>query len=153
MEGLPKPKMRYGHPEWCHNHCNKMAIEKLDLGNKCLIIAGSAASVRITRVATTVDEGWFVDWEVVQSQREKAGGRVIFSTSDLRVAFGLLTERPRHEFLEQQYGAQCAVQGTYIRWGNYLNIPCPGTGHDGDPNVSIELSEEIKDAVCRLTGL
>jgi hypothetical protein len=153
MFAASKSEMRFNHPDWCHNHCIKMSVGKLDVSNRTLIIAGSAASVRITRVATTVDEGWYVDWEVVQSQQEKTNGRIVLSTKRLRVAFGL-EQQPvsaNHSFLEREYGAEAGVQGRFIRWGEYLNIPCPGTGHDGDPNVSIILSDGIKEAVRKLT--
>jgi len=128
-----------------------MRVEEFDSGNHLLVIAGSAARVRITRRATTVDEGWFVDWEVVQTQQEKVNGRVIFTSDDLRAAFGLSEESGRFgDWLIKRFGADSAAQGRYIRWKNFLNIPCPGTGHDGDPNVSIHFDEEIQDAVRQL---
>lgn len=144
-----KPEMELSKPKWCHHHCLKMRVDKFYKDNYLIVIAGSAAQVRITRRAMTVDEGWFVDWEIIHSQQESAEGRVIFTTEELRAAFGL-SNSPGGEFsywLIQDYGGDSASQGKYIRWQNYLNIPCPGTGHDGDPNVSICLDNEIKDTV------
>jgi hypothetical protein len=54
------------------------------------------------------------------------------------------------EWLLDRYGGDSAAQGFYIRWRNCLNIPCPGTGHDGDPNISVTLSDDIKEAVRQL---
>jgi len=34
-----------------------------------------------------------------------------------------------------------------------LNIPCPGTGHDGDPNVSVYIEESIQRAIEQLLKL
>ncbi len=53
-------------------------------------------------------------------------------------------------WLVGRYGGNSAVQSKFIRWGNFLNIPCPGTGHDGDPNVSIYVTDEIREAVRKL---
>lgn len=142
----------WGNPTWYHHHGSKMRVEEFSKGNRLLVIAGSAASVRITRRASTVDEGWFVEWEVVQSQQVKVNGRVFFTSDDLRAAFGLSQGSGRFgNWLIEQFGADSASQGKYIRWRNYLNIPCPGTGHDGDPNVSIYIdNDEILDAVRQL---
>ena len=71
----------------------------------------------------------------------------------LRVMFGLDNDfvTPGHsQWLIKEYEADVAEQTLFIRKGNYLNIPCPGTAHDGDPNVSIELDDEIKEKVKEL---
>lgn len=145
------PKTHLGIPVWCHHHCTKMRASQFNKILHLLVIEGSAAIVRITRRAITADEGWFVDWEIVQTQQEKVRGRVIFTSDELRAAFGLSENSGRFGgWLIEQFGADCAEQGKYIRWKNFLNIPCPGTGHDGDPNVSIRLNEEIQDTVRQL---
>ena len=128
-----------------------MRVEEFSKGNYFLVIAGSAARVRITRRAATVDEGWFVDWEVVQSQQAKVNGRVVLTSDELRAAFGLSDDSGTFgDWLIERFGADSASQGKYIRWKNFLNIPCPGTGHNGDPNVSIHFDEEIQNAVRQL---
>lgn len=146
------PEIRMCFPIWFHHHGYKMCVEKLlSKGNHLLIIAGSAAGVKITRRATTVDEGWFIEWEVVQSQQSKVNGRVVFTADDLRAAFGLSQESGEFgDWLIERFGADSASQGKFIRWKNFLNIPCPGTGHDGDPNVSIHIDEEVQNAIRRL---
>jgi hypothetical protein len=145
------PEIRWYFPIWCHHHGSKMRVENFNKCNHFLVIAGSAASVRITRKSTTVDEGWFVEWEVVQSQQAKVSGRVFFTSDDLRAAFGLSQESGEFgDWLIEQFGADSASQGKFIRWKNFLNIPCPGTGHDGDPNVSIHIDEDIQNAVRQL---
>ncbi len=145
------PEIRWYFPIWHHHHSSKMKVRRFDQNWRILVIAGSAASVRITRVATTVDEGWYVDWEVVHSQQCKANGRVIFTSDELQAAFGLSDNSGTYgDWLISRFGAESAEQGKYIRWKDFLNIPCPGTGHDGDPNVSIEINEEIKRAVQQL---
>ncbi|OGY28025.1 MAG: hypothetical protein A3F33_02715 [Candidatus Woykebacteria bacterium RIFCSPHIGHO2_12_FULL_43_10] len=143
------------HPTWFHHHGSKMHLELLDQQNRRLVISGSAAKVIIRKASSVYPnaKGWFVDWEVVQYRPYEEGvrGRSQFNDEDFKSAFGL-SEKPGEfgHWLIQQFGASAAGQGQYIRWGNFLNIPCPGTGHDGDPNVSIYLDEEIQKAVRQL---
>lgn len=153
---LPRdPEIRWYFPIWCHHHSSKMRVEQFDKRNRVLVISGSAAKVRIRKASSVYPDakGWFIDWEVIQSQPYKEGvrGRSRFNDDDLAAAFGLSESSGKFgDWLIEQFGADAANQGKYIRWKNFLNIPCPGTGHDGDPNVSILLDEEIQNAVRQL---
>ncbi|MBI2052554.1 MAG: hypothetical protein HYT38_02685 [Candidatus Sungbacteria bacterium] len=149
------PQIRWYHPVWCHHHGAKMRVEQVDPQNHILIISGSAAEVTIRKASSMSPdvEGWFVDWEVVQERPYGTGvrGRSWFSDKDLAAAFGLSDDSGVFgDWLIDQFGADSAEQGKYIRWKGFLNIPCPGTGHDGDPNVSIHLDDEIRNAVQQL---
>jgi len=97
---------------------------------------------------------------VIQSPQEKTNGSVIFPDQVLLAAF-CLTDDPGvgvdwSQWLLDQYGGDLAIQGRFIHWTSqhttFLNIPCPGTGHDGDPNISLEVTPEIKDAIRQLVG-
>ncbi len=143
----------WGHPTWYHHHGDKMRVEKLDLQMPTLILSGSAARVVIGKEPSLNPKGWFVQWEVIlyKLSEEGAHGRVYFEEKHIIAAFGLATHSGNsHDWLAKRYGADSAIQGKYIRWKTFLNIPCPGTGLDGDPNVSVRLDEEIKDAVRKL---
>lgn len=152
------PEIRGHFPVWCHHHGFKMAVELLDLDNCTLIISGSAAKVVIKKSSLEFPDsgGWLVNWEVIQSKPRGAGsrGRTLFTDKQLMAAFGL-TQYPGEfgDWIIEQYGADSAEQGKYIRWREFLNIPCPGTGHDGDPNVSINIDEDMIAAVQKLLGL
>lgn len=65
---------------------------------------------------------------------------------DLSVGNGLYAFRRRANF---------GVEGLFIRRGNFLNIPCPGSGVDGDPNMSIRLTAHIREKIGRFlrTGI
>lgn len=143
-----EPEIRLYHPVWWHHHGSKMRVKNFSIEHYVLFLKGSAASVRFVRQGSG---RWSVDWEVIRSQSEKSGGRILMTKEQMQAAFGLSDESGNAgNWLIQQYGADSADQGSYIRWGKFLNIPCPGTGHDGDPNVSIELDEEMKNAVRQL---
>jgi len=149
------PEIRLYFPVWYHHHGSKMRVSHFNPQNHTLVIDGSAANLTINRAKQSYrkKEGWFIEWKVSQAKPSQEGtvGRVWFSDKDLAAAFGIIDETDKYSaWLIQRYGGDCATQGKYIRWKNFLNIPCPGTGHDGDPNVSIDLDDEIQNAVKQL---
>ena len=140
-------------PVWWHHHGIKMVVQDFQKQNHMLVIGGSAAFVSIHLVQLSIGERWRVEWEVVYSRTERVRGYIFFTADELRAAFGLVTELKTNTadgtFLGRP-GVDFAVQGKFARRGNYLNIPCTGTGHDGDPNVSIEVTEEMQLALRQL---
>jgi len=134
----------------------KMKLRPSHSGRSSVIkLEGSAAELMIVKL----DAGsWQVEWEVRQSQLEVFRGRVIMKDEQLRRAFD---DRPYpldlglsgNQWLFQQYECDAADQGFFIRSGDYLNIPGPGTGHDGDPNISIEIDADIRRAVRQALGI
>ena len=150
------PKINLFLPDWCHLHGSKIDVEKLDLTTNQLVLSGSAAKLTIIKCSELFSKHfneWIVDWKVVQCvpYQEETNGRVRFSKEELEAAF-MLSDKTGifGDWIIERYGAHSAEQGKYIRWMNYLNIPCPGTGHDGDPNISIHITEEIQEAVKKL---
>lgn len=150
VHGAKKPAIHLGFPIWWHHHGSKMKLESLIKSDSLLLISGSAAHIGIVRKAD-LNSNWWVEWEVVQSPGAKVNGSIVLSPDELRAAFGLSEESGDFgDWLLAEYGGDSAEQGKFIRWKNFLNIPCPGTGHDGDPNVSVELDEDIQNAVRQL---
>ncbi|MDP2630772.1 MAG: hypothetical protein Q8P56_05175 [Candidatus Uhrbacteria bacterium] len=150
-----EPEIRIYCPIWFHHHGSKMKVVAFDEKECRLVIAGSAAKITIRpgRQIQEGGDGWVVDWEVIQrvAYDEATRGRRQFDSDELAAAFGLTGDSGDFgQWMIDQYGAHSAEQGKYIRWEDFLNIPCPGTGHDGDPNVSIHLDEKIKNAVRQL---
>lgn len=145
-----KPEWGQCGPIWWHHHGMKMRVLGLNLEGTLLWLQSSAAEVTIS----VTKGGWFVGWTLVQSQTEKISGKVFMDKKALRQAFGLENgDVPSHSrWLIDQYGGTVARQGQFIRFENFLNIPCPGTGHDGDPNVSIDLDDSIKAAVQNMVS-
>jgi hypothetical protein len=141
-----------GIPEWHHNHSRKIYVDHLDM--KCRILVLEASAVTVGIQLTLEPKGWLVEYEIKQSQLSSFKGTVWMTTGQLKSAFGL---SDKYDVLFGKavladYGGTVAHQGKYLRYGDFLNIPGPGTGHDGDPNVSIDLSDEIKKAVAELVS-
>lgn len=146
------PQMGMFGPEWFHHHGSKMSLDKSPQQRHFMRIAASAAWLQISPVSNPGDDGWYIDWEIRQSLLSKTSGRVVFPTPILRAAFGLYdTYTPEtNQWLIERFGGDCADQGRYIRYQRHLNIPGPGTGHDGDANISILLDDNIIEAIRRL---
>lgn len=97
---------------------------------------------------------WFLAWRITRTSALSIEVKLKIPEEILRRAFAL--DRGPHgsdEWLLKHYGADSAARGYYIRAGNYLNIPGPGTGRDGDPNVSILLDEDIQELLRGLLEL
>lgn len=137
-------------PAWFHHHGKKMKLEEHN--KKKVVIKGSAATVIIQRDLSGEPFQWLVDCEVIQTHPDKKSHtRILMSQLDLGQAFGLFdTIGHFGEWLIKKYGGTTANQGKFIRYQKFLNLPCPGTGNDGDPNVSVILDEKIKQAVHEL---
>ncbi len=91
---------------------------------------------------------WRVRWIIKHHGRDHIDGKYILDTEEMRAAFDLgETTIPKiHTAADfaRRYGADVGVSGKFIRKGVYLNIPCPGTGCEGDPNMSIKLTSYIQ---------
>lgn len=157
------PEYTLFHPNWWHARGLKMRFipEESNLIDK-VVIRGSAAELKITYAGTirrhidlSIPEQheWNIDWTVRQCNptQEKTNGRVRFDKETILAAFGSDLSTPEWSaWLIDRFGGTCAEQGKFIRYQNFLNIPCPGTGSDGDPNISIDLDDEIRGAVLSL---
>src|SRR3989344_2130736 len=135
-------------PAWFHDHGHKMRLRHVDVERGMINLEASAASVQIFRGAKEA----LVDWEVIYSPGSKVQGRISLSLAQLAAAFEVpWDEHPcgieYSQWLLDRFGGDCAIQGCFIRFKEFLNIPGPGTGHDGDPNVSVMVDKEIREAV------
>jgi len=142
------PELIDGIPIWCHHHAPKMKLVAIGIHNDMLLIKeGNIAEVLITRQGT----GWLVTWKINHGGEDIISGKVHFSDDILERAFNLLDIVPNNALhLIERFGGTTAATGKFIRWKDYLNIPGPGTGCNDDPNVSIKIDDEIRNAVKQL---
>ena len=148
---IPPEFSMFGMPIWCHHHCTKCRLKNLDLNRKLLVIEASAASLCVSFDSQASRYRWVVSWRIRHSSDESSQGVRRFSDANLLSAF-LKNQRSDNwsDWLIERFGGHSASQEKFIRWQEYLNIPGPGTGHDGDPNISIKVDEAIKSAVQKL---
>jgi len=150
------PETYSGKPIWWQEHGAEMSVKNFDQQNLILNLSSGRGTELIITKASLISRnviGWFVDWEITHQIYDKIGvkGRVWFNDDVLKSAFGLSDSSGMYgNWLIERYGADVADPGKYIRWKEFLNIPCPGTVHEEDPNISILLNENIKHAVQKL---
>ena len=139
--------VRPGIPEWWNQHGHKAQVTHSYKEIKTLTISSTAMSVDINQHPKKKGL-WRVRWRIDYSMSEMTRGEVYFSSEELESAFGLSEKSGESgNWLIERFGGDVAGQGKFIRWKDFLNLPCPGTGHDGDPNVSIFLDDKMKECV------
>ncbi len=145
----PKFKM-FDVPIWWHHH--GMKIRKVGINhanspkNKTLLLESNAVKIKISPGSSP--ETWIVEYEITHSPSTWSKGQVWMASDHLKEAFWFTNTCNAHgQGMIDQFGGDTAHQGKYIRYASYLNIPGPGTGHDGDPNVSVKVDDDIQDGI------
>lgn len=141
-------------PPWWHKRGQEMEIGDFEEWKKTLILSGPCALLSITLVGLVPDQGWFLHWEIDHGGGSQVKGTAFLHNECLKAAFGLVKKTSGYsDILRQKFRADCAEIGEYIRTGNYLNIPSPGSGADGDPNISVYITDEMRECVRKLTEI
>lgn len=152
----PPAKSRTKKPDWFHQKGYEMMAGDVD-GEGKLIIFGNSTPGGI-EIRTSDGEEFLLQWEIcipkIGGMRQ---GRQWLTRDQMVRAFctagvaNVSSEGgiplPEHEVFLKRYQADCGLVGIFIRRGDFLNLPCPGTGDMGDPNISIFLSSELRKKV------
>ena len=141
-------------PAWWHPGGTKIRLKESDL----LVLEGPHLFVEspMTELCMSLQRGmWCVTWSIMHGgnnrlDENESGGCRRFTAQELLSAFGLHEYAGEDESYTQGQAADSAKPGYYVRSGRYLNIPCPGKARDGDPSISVWISDEIQDAVGKL---
>ncbi len=136
---------------WHNSNSYKIRLEACDLIERKIKLSSSAAYLNISWDKENIDFPWLVEWTIIFFRDEKASGKIRMSNNELGLAFnvsGCQSHPTKYgDWMIKRYYAEFAEQGKFIRDQDRLNIPGPGTGNDGDPNISILLASEITKAV------
>ena len=148
---LPPGLNVVGHPVWWHMRGYKIRLTAANFHIKFVEFSASATKLTIAKHPTD-NHSWIIAWHITHSPYAFADGQIGLSTAQLRSAFGI-GSRPSYddEEFRQLFLYDDAYPGHFIRYADYLNFPCPGTGHDGDPNISIYITGDMKDVIDDLT--
>ncbi len=141
-----------GQPVWWHHHGTKMKFQKMDsIEGKWVVIRGSAAEVRVMKIT---DNQFIVKYRIDHGALTEINGLINFTKPELMAAFLGVPHVDEYDgyskWLLDRFGGDIARQRTFIRWRSFLNIPGPGTGHDGDANVSIKIESDIAETIHAL---
>lgn len=117
-----------------------------------LFLAGTTTSLTITAAGSDRPDRWAVSWKIRHDCGE-VDGLVYMDDEELRRAFGLADGLGTFgQALADRISTPVddAEQGKFVRAGRFLNIPHPGTGLQGDPNISIEIDGYMRLAILEL---
>lgn len=145
-----------GTPEWFHRGGVKMTVCAYDPVKYQVVISSTSDAARVV-VRPAPARNWIVvEWRIRFSVSTGVEGSIWMPVEECKAAFGIRDDLPKSpkgsidDHFIRRFGATVAVSGCFIRTGNFLNIPCPGIGMIGDPNVSVLLDDEITRAVGRM---
>ena len=152
MNGKVPELDEMGQPVWWHHHGTKMKFQEMDsIEGSWVVIRGSAAEVRIMKITK---DNFVAKYRIDHGPLIEIQGLVGMRRSELTAAFLGAIQVDEYDKLSQwlldRFGGTVARQRGFIRWNSFLNIPGPGTGHDGDANVSIKIDNAIEKAVVGL---
>ena len=132
----PKPE---GVPPW-FDWNNGFGVEKPpEIDYPFLGLKNCRSSLSLSPAG---DSGWFLKYHSRLSESSSISGTMILSGDELRQAFAVSKA--------DSLSYEAEVPGFFVRKDNFLNIPARGTGKNTDPNVSVFLTPELKDAVRAL---
>jgi hypothetical protein len=137
-------------PLWWHKYGQSVTIlDELTPPSTEMTLTSGSCHVKISKGRNR--STWAVRWIIYAKGSDKVDGFRTFNTSELRLAFGLVTfgNGGSDPVFVRKNLVTAGVPGKYIRLGQHLNIPCKGTGEDGDPNASIIVSDAVSKAVAR----
>ncbi len=145
-----RPLFVLGWPEWWHHHGKKIVLdnrERLPGHAEDIILCSQATNLSITHC-----EGrrirWILRWTIVFSCESHLEAQQFIDTRTLEEMFGIREcIYANSRWLIKKYGGSSARECVFLRYKDWLNIPGPGTGNDGDPNLSVYVTEEIRDAI------
>ncbi len=139
-------------PSWFHPHGHRIGLVGVDREHRTVVLRSSAVTVVIS---PEKDQKFKVAWTIDHSPAEMVTGTVLLQRPRLLTAFLVLPNLPPEESQAsylKRFEVDAGAVGYFIRRSRFLNLPCPGTGHDGDPNVSIVVTQEITNAIGRIVG-
>jgi len=138
-----------GWPVWWSPKGLKMVLAESDLRGY-VAIKSTAAQLELFHAPRW--GGWNVHWWILSAGNFEVTGHTFMTDGEIAGAFGFQDSISEGiEWLIERYGGDSASL-THIRYRQYLNIPRPGTAYIGDPNISIELDDRMRDAVRGLLG-
>lgn len=140
-------------PLWWHNFGRKVEARNVEGPTQDYVhLESSTAELH---VSFSAKNEWRIDWELLHRDlREQSDGIRFFTTQELLGAFGLDEFTGDNPDFNKLYEADSAVVGLYVRCGQYLNIPCPGTAFNGDPNISVYVTESsVQKAIMWLVRM
>lgn len=150
-----------GYPYWYHNGGDEVIYIGMKAANapsRVFLLKSKSVELFIYKdwASPQQEESWMVKYHIkhplIPTYTE---GLVLMTTQELKTAFGLSgdCDADYGQGVIDVCGGDVAKEGTYLRFQEYLNIPGPGYGRDGDPNISIRVGKGTKNALGEFLDL
>jgi len=118
-----------------------------------LFIKGASDSFWLNITSQAGAATWYLQWQLYHEWAQQVTGKVRLATGELCLAFALQELPLEQDPLISRYRQWVCRPGCFFRLADFLNIPCRGTGQNGDPNMSLLLTPEIKTHLANLIAL
>jgi hypothetical protein len=147
------PNTRYpGIPDWHHSGSSKLRVTDHSEAHQFMELVSGGSRVTVGKFAGP-GKGWTIQYELTHGPHSHTKGQVLLSSAELAWAFALAddcTGQEVDQILLDMYGGDACKVGGYFRSGMHLNVPGPGHGYHGDPNLSILITEEMQRIVRKM---
>lgn len=143
----------YDHPIWFCRDGLEMQLDSSYTEGILIFGERSQLVIRTRNTDGTSICFWDLSWQIQENDQCYTKGTRVFSKRDIEAAFGLIDyvqETPDCHWIIRQYGGNSAAAGKFLRWKEFLNIPGPGTGRSGDPNLSIKINSVMQEGIRQL---
>lgn len=146
-------------PSWWSPKGDRMVLDSYKQDEYLKYAKEGVASLTLRLVyiggARHVSISWSIVHDVLSEEhRCEVSGTVLLTHAQAVRAFhvtrgsvGSARREVEDAVFASAYRADDGSQGLFVRQGRYLNIPGPGTGMQGDPNISFYIDDDVKAAV------
>ncbi|MFC1594812.1 hypothetical protein ACFL3E_00080 [Patescibacteria group bacterium] len=141
-------------PVWFHKKGLEMQLSHCSPEERLVIISSSTANLTIKN--RDKSGTWIIMYTIKHgpgfSREHYTRYHLIFNDDELLRAFVKPSEEEPNLEIGDETILVCtaATAGKFARVDRHLNITCPGTGLNGDPNLSIFVTDEIHYAIIDL---
>lgn len=133
-------------PSWWH-HCGGQ-LRLAAATDDRLTLVSPHASLQVHRD----DQSFLVTWEIrpTGSVDPYVERTIHVSPAVLGMMFKIDEDRHEEYLWHGQHLVTEYSEQHFVRWHRYLNLIYPGSGQDGDPNLSVYLFDSIRQAAAAL---
>lgn len=150
---LKRPELVRGKPNWWHPGGSNINLVSVSENS----INFASRFTKFSMIKEYDRHGLIMEWQIYSqvdnhsTLKHHYQGKMNFDLPTAAAAFGLVDLcHSSSLWMIDLYGGSAARQGFFIRYGDYLTIPGPGTGRDGDANLSLLLDTEVKEWIVNL---
>ena len=140
-------------PIWWNRSGKGTYVVKGNIGGRSITVTNGVGHLIIYKPVVGTKKTYTVRWMIFGKGGKEVNavdGYRQFTKEQILTAFGVSQGNPITDTVfAEKHDAVCGIPGLFIRKLGYLNVPCPGTGIDGDPNLSAFISLSVGEDVRR----